>query len=88
MKAKRTLSDYPAKAPSSQIWPSPMLQEGEDGLLKHDGLTAEQLEHKAQLLAAEEDRSMISEFRRRLDYNMGRVRSSTCSLECNSALCQ
>ena len=49
-------------------------QEGENGRLVHDGLTAEQLEELAAVEADAEEADAIVEFQRRLDYNMGRVR--------------
>jgi hypothetical protein len=51
-----------------------MRQEGEDGQLVHDGLTEQQLLMLAEIEAEEEEKHAVAEFKRRLDFNMGRVR--------------
>jgi hypothetical protein len=62
-----------------------MRQEGEDGQLVHDGLTEQQLLMLAEIEAEEEEKHAVAEFKRRLDFNMGRVRVQ--SLTARPSLC-
>lgn len=55
--------------------PIQIIKEGEDGQLVHDGLTEQQLLMLAEIEAEEEEKHAVAEFKRRLDFNMGRVRA-------------